>query len=187
MTLIRFLTWIARLWPGFTALWERGQWTGLATASAFGVLLNFALLTTFGPLAQWWSDSGWTMSFAAWISVLVFLVLATWLAWTPATHADSLHEESFREAQTHYLKGHWIEAETVLARLLAKESEDVEVRLLLASVLRRTARTGEARKMLTELLDLSDAGRWHWEIQSELTRIAGNENEPTSHRAPQAA
>ena len=47
-----------------------------------------------------------------------------------ASTSDPQLDEWFCEAQTEYLKGHWFEAETLLARLLSQRPDDVEGRLL---------------------------------------------------------
>jgi hypothetical protein len=172
---------IACLWPGFSALWVQGRWDGLATAVAFTILLNGALATTFAgqPSAV---TPRWAVPVAAWVLVLVLWVLATWLARTPSGAAAPRFEELLREAQTQYLKGHWLEAESLLGKLLKESPGDLEGRLLLASVWRRTGRAAQARRLLTELRSDESAGRWLWEIEGELTRIVSVSSGDESQR-----
>jgi len=77
-----------------------------------------------------------------------------------------------REALTEYLQGSWFEAEAILGRLLRQVPRDVEGRLLLATVLRRTQRHDEALEQLDRLERLRDAARWSREIADERQRIA---------------
>jgi hypothetical protein len=82
------------------------------------------------------------------------------------------------------LKGHWIEAETQLSKLLVQQPDDVEARLLLASIQRRTRRLAAARKTLIRLNGQESAAHWTMEIHAELARITASEEEP---HAPAAA
>lgn len=174
---MRTLTWIACLWPGLAALWVRGRWQGMVTAVVFGILLNGALLATCGPFFVVTEAFGWAMPVAAWGFVLGFWALAMWFDRTPGLASSKRRDDWFSDAQTHYLKGHWIEAETLLGKLLSEQPEDVEARLLLAAVLRRTGRGGEAKRLLAELSHDESAAHWRWEIQSEMSRLAGNEEQ----------
>src|SRR5688500_16065858 len=65
------------LWPGLAPLWLRGSGRGLAIAAAFGVLLNFALISTFvWPLLLSQSLAPWAVPAAAWVLVLWFWMVA---------------------------------------------------------------------------------------------------------------
>jgi hypothetical protein len=182
---MRALSWTTCLWPGLAGLWWRGRWSGLFGALAFGLLLNFALLRTLAPSELPVVLAGAASPVTAWVLVLGFWVAGVWLGWhqlaplKPATNPQL--EDWFREAQAEYLKGHWIEAETLLAKLLAVRPGDVEGQLLLASVQRRTGRAAAATGTLHELQQNESAGRWAWEIRTELglivesSRIAASE------------
>jgi predicted Zn-dependent protease len=124
------------------------------------------------------------MAAAAWL-----LVLGLWgagLAWlrhdwprlAANRHAkpDAEVEAWFSEAQTEYLRGHWLEAETLISRVLARQPADVEARLLRASIQRRTNRTAAARTTLDELKESGRATEWLLEIESELERLNESEN-----------
>lgn len=86
----------------------------------------------------------------------------------------------FRQAQLEYLKGHWIEAESQLRRLLARTPGDVEAWLLLASVQRRTNRLDEARQSLTTLAELNGSILWAEEVQRELAKIQTMQTEQSN-------
>jgi hypothetical protein len=162
------------LWPGLAALWLRGRWGGLVLAFSFGLALQFALLCTFAPASLPIALAG-VKPFAVWGCVLGFWIVGMGLGWreqtTRTAPPDPQLDEWFREAQTEYLKGHWFEAETLLGRLVAKRPDDVEGRLLLASVQRRTGRLDEARLNLDVLRQDKSAQHWGWEIRNEEQRI----------------
>jgi hypothetical protein len=183
---MRFTLWIASLWPGSLPAWRLGQWRGLALAAAFGVALNFALITTFvlpewlgrGMLPAVSAAANWLLVLGLWSIGLIWL----WRDWprisasAPRGNREQL-DAQFQEAQHEYLKGHWIEAETLLTQLLGENPCDVEARLLLASVQRRTKRRDESRQTLNELKADGSAGRWLLEIEADLMRIDALDSE----------
>jgi len=178
------------LWPGLAALWVRGRWGGLLTAAAFAGLLNFALIATLaGDLLPIGGVSRSLTAVGVWTLVLGFWVLGVRSGRRELSGSeDSKSSETdawLREAQTHYLKAHWIEAETLLAKMLVQRPAEVEARLLLATILRRTGQTAEARRRLTELASEPAATGWKWEIDRELARIAGGAD--NSNEAPRKA
>jgi Tetratricopeptide repeat len=179
---MRALFWMTCLWPGLTGLWLRGRWGSLLVAIGFGLFLNFALLRTFALVAVPVVLTEAASPVAAWVLVLGFWIAGVWLGrreLVPArASAASEIDDWFREAQTKYLKGHWIEAETLLVKVLAKRPDDAEGRLLLASVQRRTGRLAEAKGTLSELGRCETAARWALEIHTEQRRIAASEDNP---------
>jgi hypothetical protein len=174
---MRFVVWIACLWPGFIQAWRLGSLRGLGLAAVFAAALNLALVSSLvwprWPIA---SFPAGTTAAIAWASVLGLWIVG--LRWTgqgwsqlcpskPKT--DPQLDDWFREAQHEYLKGHWIAAETLLTRLLARQPADVEARLLLASVQRRSGARSQARQTLTELQPV--AAKWQGEIDAELRQL----------------
>ena len=180
---MRALSWMTCLWPGLTALWVRGSWRGLAVAVAFAGALNLALLATFTtgllPAAVWPLIPG-----VAWVLVLSFWVANFALADRKSAAGQPQLEALFREAQMEYLKGHWIEAETLLARLLVKNPDDAEARLMRAMIERRTGRFSAARATLTELGQMESSSRWRLEIETELARLAAREKATATDSSP---
>jgi hypothetical protein len=173
------------LWPGLARLWLRGEVRGLLTAVAFSTVLNFALITTFiWPQLVSRQLPPWAVPAMAWIVVVWFWVaglraggaLAAAVA-RANTPGDEESLTQFRQAQLEYLKGHWVEAESQLRRLLARTPGDVEAWLLLASVQRRTERPDEARRSLKALVELSGSAIWAEEVQRELAKIQQLERE----------
>jgi len=176
---------VTSLWPGLARLWLRGEFRGLLTAVAFTLAVNFALITTLvWPQLISRQLPPWLVPATAWIVVVWF-----WVAGVRAggelvasikranQPADAQSLELFRQAQLEYLKGHWIEAESRLLTLLGRTAGDVEARLLLASVLRRTKRPDEAKKALTQVAELSGSAHWAEEVQREASKIQQLERE----------
>src|SRR5947199_9405313 len=85
-------------------------------------------------------------------------------------------EGLFREAQQEYLKGHWIEAELLIRRLLKLAPAHVEARLLLASIERRSQRLDEAKGSMLDLRRIAGE-KWQLEIEMDLRQIEEVEKE----------
>ena len=172
--------WWLALWPGLAGLWLRGRFAGLAAAIAFAVLLNFALLTTLvWPRLIARELPVWSAPLAAWVLVLWFWVIARRqaaailsLEAAKSLQPDAASDAALIEAQQEYLRGHWLEAETLLARLLVRRPGDAEARLLLATVYRASGRKTQAAQQLAELSAMPTAGRWREEIQVELKKLS---------------
>ena len=77
----------------------------------------------------------------------------------------------FIRAQAEYLRGRWVEAQALLEQMIRRHPGDVESRMLLSSVFRRSRRIDLARKQLRQLYDFKGAANWHFEIQRELDQL----------------
>lgn len=164
--------WSMCLWPGLAPLWVTGQWSGLAWAIGFALILNAALVSTW----IWTELAGPTFRLAAWC-----LTAAVWLAsalmmrakgsafW--AGQASESSEDLFRRLTSEYLMRNWLEAERVAKLLLARNTRDVEARLSIASLYRHTGRHGEARQQLNEMERLDGAAGWAMEIAFERREL----------------
>lgn len=172
---MRAAKWKTCWWPGLKALWHQGRWDGLAIAMAFGLAVQLALLRTFAPAAIPNFLAATVSPLVAWTCVLSLWVMGVWFGSREETPAAAVQDPQIdqwlREAQAEYLKGHWIEAEAVLWRLLARQPDDVEGLLLLASIQRRTRQRDKAGKTLKQLAEHQRAVRWGWEIRIEEQRI----------------
>jgi thioredoxin-like negative regulator of GroEL len=73
----------------------------------------------------------------------------------------------FIRAQLEYLNRHWLEAEELLATLLAGRDQDAEARLMLATLYRHTGRFAEADECLTRLERMDSGDRWCVELARE--------------------
>ena len=169
---------ICCLWPGLPQLWMAGDWSGLALAVGFACLVNLLLLTTL----HWteWLDAG--LKIAGWTAVGVLWCASAvsgwrWMACREQTAARLRQEDLFPRALGEYLKGNWYEAEAACHEMLRRTTGDVEARLLLATLLRRTRRFAEARGQLEQLTRLDAAAAWQAEIDSENERLAEAEEQ----------
>lgn len=178
------------VWPGLPQAWLLGRWQALGLAAVFAAALNVALVLTFVWPAWPAAAMPGATAVLAWV-----LVLSLWIVGLRATRRDwrlicppvaanrePQLDQWFQEAQTQYLKGHWIEAETLVRRILAR-NPDVEATLLLASLQRRTKRSSQARQTLNELSTTPAAARWQHEIATELKQLSEQESDVTETTA----
>jgi len=116
------------------------------------------------------------------MATIGFWIVSAWNShkWVVRTRRLSKRpgfDQLFVQAQSEYLKGHWLEAETLLKQLLEQSDRDVDAHLLLASVYRRSNRRADAICQLDLLSRLERAGKWGLEIEQErqlLQRIDNN-------------
>jgi len=156
------------LWPGLPQLWWRGDWRGLLTAVCFALAVNLGLLASFVWL-DWFP--GWAVT-GGWIAALGYWLASIWHGhrWLTDFRGDCQNparEHLFVQAQTEYLRGHWLEAEALLKRLAAEPAGDAEAQLTLATLYRRTRRFAEAETMLEQLERTDEARPWLTEIRRE--------------------
>jgi hypothetical protein len=168
----RRVRWILCLWPGLPQLWLAGAWSGLALAVGFAALLDLLLLTSL--LWTEWVEPAFR--FAGWTAVTVLwsVSIVTGWRWSSErlTQRPALREQDlFPRALGEYLRGNWYEAEAACKNLLRRVPGDVQARLLLASLLRRTRRWPEAHEHLTALKRLEAAAAWEFEIADEEQRL----------------
>jgi hypothetical protein len=165
---MRRTRWTVYLWPGLPQLWRRGSWSGLAVAVAAAGLLNLALLGSFG-----WSE----LITPGWLGTLWLMLAVVWVGSSVLSLVDNRRQRSqeqarsagdgFREAQEHYLRGNWFQAERLLGELLCRRGDDPDARLMLAALLRHTGRLDEASAQLDLLARSEGAGKWEWEVRRE--------------------
>ena len=168
------------LWPGLPQLWLAGAWSGLALAVGFAALLDLLLLTSL--LWTEWVEPAFRV--AGWTAVAVLWGVSVMTGWRwsreqQARRSTSRGEDLFPRALGEYLKGNWYEAEAACKNLLRRVSGDVQARLLLATLLRRTKRWPEAREQLDTLKRLEAAAAWEFEIAGEEQRLADAQEQAT--------
>lgn len=160
------LSLLACLWPGLPRLWWRGEWRALLVAACFALGLNFCLLTSF----VWPEMVSRSVLVWLWVGLGVFWVLSAGSGLRgspPSADGGPEQQDLFVQAQSEYLRGHWLEAETLLRSSIDGSDRDAEARLMLACVMRRTARSIAAAEQL-QIVENMDAGqKWALEIVRE--------------------
>ncbi len=160
------ITW---LWPGLTRLWFQGEWTGLAQAVAFAVLVNLALF------ARWIRPdlvppsigfAAGALALGIWAMGLLHMTRRGGRRSDPVNPDNP--QDLFLQAQEEYLKGNWSEAEAIARSLLRDNPRDSESHLLLASIFRRTDRLDSAHRSLRQAEQADEDRTWSAEIQREL-------------------
>lgn len=170
---MRRMPWATYFWPGLPQLWTRGSWSALVVSIAAAVLLNLALLGSFG----WGELVDPDLRRALWAALAV-----AWVASAIISAAGNRRQQShqhgdpspdaYGEVLEHYLKGNWFEAERALGGLLRKDSQDPDARLMLVALLRHTGRPEEAAGQLDLLERLEGAQKWEPEIRRERELLA---------------
>ncbi len=163
------------LWPGLPQLWLGGRWTGLSLALGFAAALNGMLLTTLvwdellPPPAAW---SGWCGVVVCWVAGAG--TSRKWLSQQrfPIDPSRAVAGDLFPEALNEYLQGNWYAAEAKCRELIGRRRDDVEARLLLATLLRHADRPAEAVKELDALAKFDGAAQWEHEIALERRLLA---------------
>lgn len=167
------MRWAAYMWPGLPQLWQHGSASALILALGLGVLLNVAVLATFG----WTELLTPSLRNGLWIGTgILWLISVVYAAnWDANPHlgrhpADGI--DHFGEALSYYLKGNWFEAERLLTTLLEGRPHDLDARLLLATLLRHTGRWEEAAGELDRIEGQDGAWKWDLEIRRERQWLA---------------
>ncbi len=177
--------WVFCAWPGLAQLWKKGAVAGLVLAIGFALLLNLALVASFG-----WTDVlsassrtvTWIVVLLVWSAagVASFVQMRKEVAKETSKHINASSEDSdvaeeddllFVEATNEYLQGNWYEVERLLNELLRRDPGDVEARLMWATMCRHTQRFEEARRRLDDLSLRERAEAWSIEIENERRLI----------------
>lgn len=164
------------LWPGLTQLWIDGSWRGLAIAVAFAAWLNMLLavsLVWFELASPLTKSVGWLVAAAVWLAAAA--VSWRWLSRREGQIVRESQgnpaEDLYPAAMNEYLKRNFVTAERMAKKLLAANERDIVAGILLASVWRRTGRSGEAKAELERLGRLEASQPWSLEIERELARL----------------
>jgi hypothetical protein len=151
--------------------------SGLLAAVIFSVLLNGTLVACLI----------WPAMLPSGIKgLLLASTLAVWAGgWIDARRVRRLADlvrqrdpqlDLFLSARGEYLKSRWAEAEQFLVQLLWETPDDVEARLMLATLLRHECRWEEAKEQLRRLQRWSRAAAWNLEIRREWERLLRGES-----------
>src|SRR5665213_873096 len=104
---MRGASWALCLWPGLPQLWRRGDWSGLALALGFSLLLNLVLLTTL----VWTELVSPPVEKTAWMALGGVWLASAVLSWRSLRRSPQLkrgtNQDLFPQAIREYLKGNW--------------------------------------------------------------------------------
>lgn len=185
------LWWLTYLWPGLPQICREGAWSGLATAIGFAALVNLGLSASL-----LWSElfvSG--VRNLVWVAVVVVWGVSAAISYRRSSRLPSQSNyhparDTYGEALDHYLKGNWFESEHLLQGLLANNPRDLDARLMLATLFRRTDRGHEAGRQLDQLERFDGSEKWETEISrerkllEELQTAEASGSDRTSDLAP---
>lgn len=183
------------LWPGLPQMWVAGRWWGFATAVGFGLAAEAWFLSVY----VWNEMLSPPATRAVGIAVLGCWVIGVvanrrWLSRRRDEAIAGSDGDLFPSALAEYLQGNWFAAEQKCRDLIARRRDDVEARLLLATLLRHVGRTDEARSELDALTKIEAAAKWALEIAHERMRLdeadeddAAEEENPTPEVIRRAA
>ena len=161
------------VWPGLTRLWYGGLLSGLLVAVAFSIVLNATLLVGLA-----WPAMVPSAVKGALLAITVAMWGVGWIDALRVRHHDQLRRQRdpqldlFLSARGEYLKRNWSSAEELLQRLLRETPEDVEARLMLATLLRQVRRLADAKEQLRRLQRWSRAAVWNLEIRQEWEQLS---------------
>ena len=160
-------------WPGYSGIARYGRRRFLAIALLFALLLNAFLLANF-----YWT----AFITVSQRNILLAVLVASWiLLLSMASYMKrnldarlnpAEKDELYRQAMLLYLRGQWHETESAIAKILSRNSRDIEVLLLQASLYRHTRRYDEAIVVLDRLEHYDGSEVWLLEIDNERLLIA---------------
>jgi hypothetical protein len=144
----------------------------LAVALLAAAVLNVLLLVSFGwseLISPGWRSALWAMLATAWAAT------AGWSAWLARRNAIAggidPAADAYADGLDHYLKGDYYQAERVSAALLRNNPHDLDARLMLATLLRRTGRLDAAAEQLDLLRHAEGGEKWALEIEDEQEKL----------------
>jgi len=167
------MRWATYLWPGVRQLWGQGNPSALILSLALAVVLDVALVGTFGwnelftPVVR---NALWVSLGIMWLVAVVYT--ANWDPYAGAVKPSAKKGDGFGEALDYYLKGNWFEAERSLAGLLKGHPQDLDARMMLATLFRHTGRWEEAQQQLDWLQKAEGSQKWELEIWRERQGLA---------------
>ena len=170
------MPWVVYLWPGLASIQDRGSWFGLLVSLMFAMTLNLLLVTTL----VWTEIEPFTglTRITVWCGTVFLWAVICTTGWVRRDTRRTLpHSERgddlMSEVQQYYLQRNWFEAEKRLKRMIRRNPRDVDARLMLAGVLRRSERPDAAGSQLDRIERLEGIDRWRWEIDRERRLLGG--------------
>jgi len=151
---------------------------GGVVALGWAVVLGTLVLGTL----VWPDEAGSAAVSVSAVGVVLLFLLAQGLLWVRERSLRRYREseerdEQFREVLAATLQGRLDDAEAACRRLLARDPDDVEAALHLATLARRRGDARDARSWLDRASFLDDAGRWDFQIERERAAVAAEAGE----------
>jgi thioredoxin-like negative regulator of GroEL len=116
------------------------------------------------------------VTFVGWTVIAIAWATSVWREYhrlpMVGSEQDTAVESLLARAQQEYLTGDWFETETLLQQILKDDQDDVDARLMLATLYRHTGRLEEADVCLGQLERMEQAGKWSLEISRERNLLA---------------
>ncbi|MEN6407555.1 MAG: hypothetical protein ABFC77_13925 [Thermoguttaceae bacterium] len=153
----------------------------MAVAIGIAAFLDVLLVVSFGwseLVDPRWRSGLWVGFAVAWIASAAWSVRQC--NRRAALDRIDRDRDAFTEAIDYYLRGDYFQTEQTLERLLRRNPRDLDSRLMLAGVLRRTGRRVEALEQLDVLSTVEGSERWELEMRRERELL-------TKARMPKAA
>lgn len=161
------------VWPGLPQIWLGEEGIGLGLGLLFALIANLTI-----ALRLIWTEA----ADPAWGHFLASALVATWCLglaytvwWLWRCHPERFKrtiDEQYRESIDLYLQGHWNESRRRLEGVLAMDESDADAWLQMGCLLIRIDRPDEARQALHRCRGVDERGKWRWEVQQLLERIA---------------
>jgi predicted Zn-dependent protease len=161
------------MFPGYSGIIQYGHRSFLAIALGFALLLNAFLIANF-----YWTALITTGQrnillaalFTAWMGLMI--AESYWKRRFGSAIQPEQHDESYRQAVCHYLRGDWFAAEAQILPHLKNHPKDIEMLLLQATMYRHMERYEEAALVLDKLQLLQNSRYWFIEIENERKLVA---------------
>jgi len=160
------------VWPGLPQIWAGQDVLGLILAALFAATLNLAIVTQFiwtELFAPGWSAFFAALAFMMWAAALGYTCWWLWRCHPERYRVDI--DRLYREANEHYLQGHWNDARLRFEQILTMDETDADALMQLASLFLRTDQRVMARRALRQCLELEGGAKWRWEIDQAFKQL----------------
>ncbi|MCX5648982.1 MAG: tetratricopeptide repeat protein [Planctomycetota bacterium] len=167
--------WVADLLlPGAGHVWVGFVKGGAAMAVAWGFLTGGALVLEIFRAGAAVSSWEWALRGSA-AGVYVAAQASLGFRLRAIRRVGQTDRDGrFCSALVAYLQDRLDESESVCRALLESDPDDVEAFFQLAMIARRRGDAATARRHLVRARYLDDAGRWDFEIEREMSALAGS-------------
>ncbi len=167
------------VWPGLPSLW-RGKASGLVLALVFSWCVGVGLILSL-VWPEWFRPGAhamvWLVVVGTWIVTALPHVIRSVSGRPVLAEVDSLG--LFCHAQAEYLRGDLQQTERLLLRLLKFDPDDVDARMMLATLYRHQRDIRRSREQLDQVARSPEGAKWKMEIARELQMVQRCEEDKT--------